>query len=69
MSMRCGARRETPRHPRKGGATSRCVAVLDAGCEPVQLGALERSREFDVGTPVYNTGMSGSALRRHFGLG
>jgi hypothetical protein len=44
-------------------------AVLDAGFEPVQLGALERSREFDVGTPVYNTGMTGSALRRHFGLG
>jgi hypothetical protein len=43
--------------------------VLDAGFEPVQLGALERAREFDVGTPVYNTGMTGSALRRHFGLG
>ena len=44
-------------------------AVRDAGFEPVPLGALERAREFDVGTPVYNTGMSGAALRRHFGLG
>jgi predicted dinucleotide-binding enzyme len=44
-------------------------AVREAGFEPVPLGALERARDFDVGTPVYNTGMTGSALRRHFGLG
>lgn len=44
-------------------------AVLEAGFEPVQVGALERSRDFDMGTPVYNTGMTGSALRKHFGRG
>lgn len=44
-------------------------AVLEAGFEPVQVGALERSRDFDAGTPVYNTGMTGSALRKHFGRG
>lgn len=43
--------------------------VREAGFEPVVLGALERARDFDPGTPVWNSGMSASALRKHFGLG
>ncbi len=42
--------------------------VKDAGFEPVIVGGLARSKEFDVGTPVYNTGMSGPELRRALGL-
>lgn len=37
--------------------------VRDAGFEPVLVGPLSRAREFDVGTPVYNTGMSGAEVR------
>lgn len=33
--------------------------VVDAGFHPVVVGTLDRSREFDVGSTVYNTGMSG----------
>jgi predicted dinucleotide-binding enzyme len=40
--------------------------VRDAGFEPVVLGDLGRGKEFEPGTPVYNTGMSASALRRAF---
>jgi len=40
--------------------------VRDAGFEPVVVGPLARGREFEPGTPVYNTGMSASALRRAF---
>lgn len=43
--------------------------VREAGFEPVVLGALERARDFDPGTPVWNSGMSASALREHFKLG
>jgi predicted dinucleotide-binding enzyme len=42
--------------------------VRDAGFEPVIVGALERARAFDVGTRVYNTGMSGPEVRRELGL-
>ncbi|HVP60648.1 MAG TPA: NADPH-dependent F420 reductase [Myxococcaceae bacterium] len=42
--------------------------VRDAGFDPVVVGGLETSARFDVGTPVYNTGMSGPALRRALGL-
>lgn len=42
--------------------------VRDAGFDPVIVGGLERSKEFDVDTPVYNTGMSGTDLRRALGL-
>lgn len=37
--------------------------VNDAGFEPVVVGGLDRAKDFDVGTPVYNTGMSGPSLR------
>ena len=40
--------------------------VHDAGFEPVIVGALSRGKEFEPGTPVYNTGMSASALRQAF---
>ena len=40
--------------------------VRDAGFEPVLIGELGRGKEFEPGTPVYNTGMSASALRRAF---
>ena len=42
--------------------------ILDAGFEPVVIGALDRAREFDVGTPVYDTGMSGAEVRNALGL-
>jgi len=37
--------------------------VRDAGFDPVAVGPLAHAREFDVGTPVYNTGMSGPQVR------
>jgi len=40
--------------------------VRDAGFEPVVVGDLGRGKEFEPGTPVYNTGMRASALRRAF---
>ena len=41
--------------------------VRDAGFHPVLAGPLVRAREFDPGTPVYNTGMSGPDLARALG--
>jgi len=38
--------------------------VRDAGFDPVNVGALERGKAFEPGTATYNTGMSGSELRR-----
>lgn len=38
--------------------------VRDAGFDPVILGSLARGKEVEPGTPVYNTGMSGTDLRR-----
>ncbi len=38
--------------------------VRDAGFEPVITGALESGRQFEPDTKPYNTGMSGSELRR-----
>jgi predicted dinucleotide-binding enzyme len=38
--------------------------VRDAGFDPVLVGPLSRACEFDVGTPVYNTNMSGPEVRR-----
>ena len=40
--------------------------VRDAGFEPVIIGDLGRGKEFEPGASVYNTGMSGKALRRAF---
>jgi predicted dinucleotide-binding enzyme len=37
--------------------------VRDAGLDPVPVGALARGKEFEPGTPPYNTGMSGGDLR------
>lgn len=42
--------------------------VRDAGFDPVVVGGLAEARRFDVGTPVYNTGMSGPELRRALGV-
>jgi predicted dinucleotide-binding enzyme len=42
--------------------------VRDAGFDPVQAGGLSSARQFDVGTPVYNTNMSGPELRQALGL-
>ena len=38
--------------------------VRDAGFDPVIVGALARGKEFEPGTPPYNTGMSGRDLRQ-----
>jgi predicted dinucleotide-binding enzyme len=40
--------------------------VRDAGFEPVIVGELARGREFEPGTPPYNTGMSGPELQALF---
>jgi 8-hydroxy-5-deazaflavin:NADPH oxidoreductase len=42
--------------------------VTDAGFDPVVVGALDRAKDFDPGTPVFNTGMSGPELRRRLGV-
>ena len=42
--------------------------VKDAGFDPVIVGDLGRSKEFDVGSTVYNTGMSGPEVRKSLGL-
>ncbi len=36
--------------------------------DPVSLGPLSRAREFDVGTPVYDSNMSGPEVRHALGL-
>lgn len=43
--------------------------VADAGFDPVVVGALVAARRFDMGTPVYDTGMSGLAVRAALELG
>jgi predicted dinucleotide-binding enzyme len=42
--------------------------VRDAGLDPVIVGALERGKEFEPGSPVYNTGMSGRQVRDALGV-
>ncbi|WP_114210795.1 NADPH-dependent F420 reductase [Acidisarcina polymorpha] len=42
--------------------------VVDSGFDPVVVGALDRAREFDMGTAVYDTGMSGPEVRRALNL-
>ena len=42
--------------------------VVDAGFDPVVVGALDRAREFDMGTAVYDTGMSGPEVRKVLNL-
>jgi predicted dinucleotide-binding enzyme len=68
------AHREPPRvgiplasdHPDALALAARLVR--DAGFDPVIVGSLDRAKEFDVGTPVYDTGLSGPALRTALGL-
>jgi hypothetical protein len=42
--------------------------VRDAGFEPVVVGGLDRARDFDPGSAVYNTGMSGPEVARALGI-
>src|SRR5437763_13399921 len=42
--------------------------VREAGFDPVTVGALARGKEFEPGTKVYNTGMSGAAVRKALGV-
>jgi len=42
--------------------------VRDAGLDPVIVGPLARGREFEPGTKVYKTGMSGADVRQALGL-
>ncbi|RYG68115.1 NADP oxidoreductase [bacterium] len=42
--------------------------VIDAGFDPVIVGALDLARRFDMGTPVYDTGMSGFEVRKSLNL-
>ena len=42
--------------------------VSDAGFDPVIVGALARGKEFDPGMKVYNSGMSGAAVRKALGV-
>ena len=43
--------------------------VRDAGFEPVLVGPLTSAARFDVGTAVYDTGMSGREVRSRLGVG
>lgn len=43
--------------------------VRDAGFEPVVIGPLDRARDLDPESPIWNKGMSARALRHHFGIG
>jgi predicted dinucleotide-binding enzyme len=42
--------------------------VRDAGFDPVIVGELRRGKEFEPGTRVYNTGMSGPEVRSFLGV-
>src|SRR5262249_2498613 len=42
--------------------------VNDAGFDPVVIGGLDQARRFDVGTSVYNTGMSAAEIKRTLSL-
>ena len=42
--------------------------VRDAGFDPVIVGPLARGKEFEPGTKVYNTGMSGAEVRKALGV-
>lgn len=54
-------------HPEALEVAARLVS--DAGMVPVVVGGLERARDFDPGTPVWNSGMSAEQLREALGLG
>jgi predicted dinucleotide-binding enzyme len=42
--------------------------IRDAGFDPVLVGGLRRAKEFDFGSAVYNTNMTGSQIRAQLGL-
>jgi predicted dinucleotide-binding enzyme len=42
--------------------------VTDAGFEPVVVGGLDQAKRFDVGSAVYNSGMSAAEIRRTLNL-
>ena len=42
--------------------------VRDAGFDPVIVGPLARGKQFEPGTSVYNTGMSGAEVRKQLGV-
>jgi predicted dinucleotide-binding enzyme len=42
--------------------------VRDTGFDPVLVGPLARARDFDVGTPVYDSNLSGPEVRQALGL-
>jgi len=42
--------------------------VIDAGFDPAVVGTLERARDFDMGTAVYDTSMSGPEVRKALNL-
>jgi predicted dinucleotide-binding enzyme len=42
--------------------------VRDAGLDPVIVGPLARGREFEPGSEIYNTGMSGAQVRKALGV-
>ena len=44
------------------------AVVRDAGFDPVLVGPLARAKEFDRGTPVWVTGMTGAEVRQALGL-
>jgi predicted dinucleotide-binding enzyme len=60
------------RHPARGRRRERLdvasTLVRDAGFDPVIVGKLTEAKRFDVGTKVYNTGMSGPDLRKALGV-
>lgn len=43
--------------------------VVDAGFDPVPVGALSQARRFDPGTPVFDSNMSGAQVRAALGVG
>ena len=42
--------------------------VRDIGLEPVQAGGLERAKDFDRGSPIWETGAGAAEVREHLGL-
>lgn len=61
---RAGPRVGIPLASDDAGALQIAAALVsDAGFDPVIVGPLNRSREFDMGMPVYDTGMSGPEVR------
>lgn len=51
----------------RGALETAAQLVRDAGFDPVIVGPLARGKEFEPGTRVYNTGMSGAEVRSVLG--